>query len=183
MHTMCITASGRTQIAGQFRPGRARRESALRVRPENGIPFFRDPILRAIEFTLNGNGGLADQLFAAASPNQARGRFRNPFLSPAADALAGKSVTITHPLGGCAIGTNAARGVVDEYGRVFKVGDGPYYNGLYVADAAIIPSALGVNPSLTISALALRIGEHIATELLEEAAIREAARAQSTPAR
>jgi len=178
MHTMCITASGRTQVAGRFRPGHARRESPLRVTPANGVPFFRDPILRAIDVTLNGPGGLAEQLLPPPAPGQTRGRFRNPFLSEAADARAGKSVTITHPLGGCAIGTTVSRGVVDEYGHVFKVrGDGPFYDGLYVADAAIIPSALGVNPSLTISALTLRIGEHIAAEIAAE--IVEKARSQN----
>jgi len=54
--------------------------------------------------------------------------------------------------------------VVDEYGRVFdaRTGGGRgVHRGLYLADAAIIPTALGVNPSLTISALALRIADRM----------------------
>jgi cholesterol oxidase len=51
-------------------------------------------------------------------------------------------------------------------GHVFDTSaPGKHFEGLYVADASIIPSALGVNPSLTISALALRIGERIAAEM------------------
>ncbi len=40
-----------------------------------------------------------------------------------------------------------------------------FYEGLYIADGAIVPTALGVNPSLTISALALRIADKIIEEL------------------
>jgi cholesterol oxidase len=39
------------------------------------------------------------------------------------------------------------------------------YEGLYIADGSMIPTALGVNPSLTISALALRIADNIGKEL------------------
>jgi cholesterol oxidase len=58
--------------------------------------------------------------------------------------------------------------VVDEFGRVFdksKTGPNPFYEGLYIADASIIPTALGVNPSLTISALSLRIIEKMISGL------------------
>jgi cholesterol oxidase len=54
--------------------------------------------------------------------------------------------------------------VVDEYGRVFDTSRSeaaPFYNGLYVADASIIPTSLGINPTLTISAVALRVGAQI----------------------
>jgi cholesterol oxidase len=57
-----------------------------------------------------------------------------------------------------------SEGVVNEYGRVFdnsKTGADPFHDGLYIADASIIPTALGVNPSLTISALSLRIVDKI----------------------
>jgi cholesterol oxidase len=62
-----------------------------------------------------------------------------------------KNLVTPHPLGGCNMGITAANGVVDHQGRVFG------YDGLYVADGAIIPEAVGLNPSRTIAALAERI--------------------------
>ncbi|WP_168014666.1 GMC oxidoreductase [Halomonas salinarum] len=55
-----------------------------------------------------------------------------------------------HPLGGCNMGTSAEDGVVDHKGEAFG------YPGLYVLDGAIVPRALGLNPSRTIAALAER---------------------------
>jgi cholesterol oxidase len=55
-----------------------------------------------------------------------------------------------HPLGGCPMADDPARGVVDDAGRVHG------YSGLYVLDGSIVPTALGVNPSKTIAALAER---------------------------
>jgi cholesterol oxidase len=60
-----------------------------------------------------------------------------------------------HPLGGCNMGNTPGTGVVDHTGKVFG------YDNLYVADAAIIPTPLGVNPSRTIGALAERIASII----------------------
>jgi cholesterol oxidase len=66
-----------------------------------------------------------------------------------------KDLVTPHPLGGCNMGHTSEDGVVDHRGEVFG------YPGLYVADAAIIPRALGVNPSRTIAALAERIAQLI----------------------
>ncbi|HLY93067.1 MAG TPA: GMC family oxidoreductase [Candidatus Angelobacter sp.] len=67
-----------------------------------------------------------------------------------------KEMLVTpHPLGGCNIGNTANEGVVDHTGQVFG------YENLYVVDAAIIPTPLGVNPSRTIGALAERCAEMI----------------------
>jgi cholesterol oxidase len=58
-----------------------------------------------------------------------------------------------HPLGGCAMGRSSEDSVVDSRGRVFGS------DGLYVADGSILPGPVGVNPSMTIAALAERIAE------------------------
>jgi cholesterol oxidase len=61
-----------------------------------------------------------------------------------------------HPLGGCPMGEDYMHGAADEFGRVFA-GDGGFHEGLFVADGALLPSSIGVNPLMTISALAERI--------------------------
>jgi cholesterol oxidase len=61
----------------------------------------------------------------------------------------GKFITV-HPLGGCPMSDDPATGVTDEFGRVHG------QDGLYVLDGSIVPTALGVNPSKTIAALAER---------------------------
>jgi cholesterol oxidase len=76
----------------------------------------------------------------------------------------GKDLVTVHPLGGCPIGPDADHGAVDHKGRVFR-GSGGVWEGLYVADGAVLPTSLGVNPLLTITALAERIAEHAAREL------------------
>ncbi|MFG1990833.1 GMC oxidoreductase [Actinoplanes sp. NPDC048988] len=63
--------------------------------------------------------------------------------------LAGRPVT-GHFLGGCAIGTSPETGVVDPYHRMFG------HPGLHVIDGSAVAANLGVNPSLTITAMAER---------------------------
>jgi cholesterol oxidase len=58
--------------------------------------------------------------------------------------------TTAHILGGCCMGTSAANGVIDAGHRVFG------YEGLYVVDGSSVSANPGVNPSLTITALAER---------------------------
>jgi cholesterol oxidase len=56
--------------------------------------------------------------------------------------------TTAHILGGCPMGRDVDHGVVDINCQVFN------YPGIYVIDGSIVPANPGVNPSLTIAALA-----------------------------
>jgi cholesterol oxidase len=56
--------------------------------------------------------------------------------------------TTAHILGGTPIGANDSEGVVDENFEVHN------YPGLFIVDGSIVPANVGVNPSLTIVALA-----------------------------
>ncbi len=64
-----------------------------------------------------------------------------------------------HPLGTARIGRDPATSVCDAN---HEVHDTP---GLYIVDGAAVPSSLGVNPQVTIMALATRAAEKIATAL------------------
>ena len=55
-----------------------------------------------------------------------------------------------HCIGGCVMGKDASHGVIDAQHRVFG------YQNLFVVDGSAVGANLGVNPSLTITALAER---------------------------
>jgi cholesterol oxidase len=79
--------------------------------------------------------------------------------------------TTAHILGGCGIGRDAEHGVIDSSGRVFG------YEGLYVMDGSMIGANLGVNPSLTITALA----EHVCSRIPAKGEMASARVAEAVP--
>jgi len=72
-----------------------------------------------------------------------------------------KTLIVTHPLGGCRIGPTMAEGVVNEFGQVYdgsKKTTDPLavHPGFHIVDGSTMPGALAANPTLTISAQAIK---------------------------
>ncbi|MCX8124577.1 MAG: GMC family oxidoreductase [Spirochaetes bacterium] len=67
-----------------------------------------------------------------------------------------------HPLGTCRMAGDSNQGVVDSYGKCYGT------SNLYIADGSIVPTSLGVNPQITIMALATKISHHVAEQLEKE---------------
>ena len=95
--------------------------------PEKPNPTYIDVANQSAEWLAEHTGGIAQ--------------------SGVLEALANIPTT-AHILGGAVIGRDAATGVVDRYNRVFG------YRNLLVCDGAAMPANPGVNPSLTITAIA-----------------------------
>ena len=98
------------------------------------------------------------------------------------DALRGLSlrpgdfdIAAFHPLGTCRMGTDARRSCVGPLGEAHDV------EGLFVADGSVVPSSLGVNPQMTIMALALRTAEVIDQRIGRAARTRPTQGAVGTP--
>ena len=65
----------------------------------------------------------------------------------------------SHQCGTLRMGNDPATSVVDANLRAHDL------DNLYVADAAVLPTSAAVNPSLTVAALALRLGHHLQATL------------------
>ncbi|MEZ4413337.1 MAG: GMC family oxidoreductase [Gemmatimonadales bacterium] len=116
----------------RFRFGRSlftlfRRGLVSHPDPESGHPSAIEISRKVTRRFAEKNGGIA-----AGSINE---------------GLLGIPMT-AHILGGCPFGTNASEGVVGLDMQVHN------YPGLYAIDGSIVPANPGVNPSLTITALA-----------------------------
>ena len=64
-----------------------------------------------------------------------------------------------HPMGTARMSADPGLGVTDTDGSVHGV------DGLYVADASLLPSSLGVNPMMTVSAMSAHVARGLAERL------------------
>jgi choline dehydrogenase-like flavoprotein len=148
---MCVVAQGKDAANGRFRL----EDDRLRMKREDGERFWQDKIYEQIDGTLQ-------KLAVHLRPQGSKATFINPMSQVPKDQ---RVVLTSHPLGGCPMADNVADGVVDEWGRVFRQGpDKAFHRGLYIADGSMIPTALGVNPALTISAVSLRVADKVIAE-------------------
>lgn len=141
-------------------------------RDQDGKPLIRyDLTQRGRESLSRGAAILAEVLLRGGGTEVYTGIRSRPFVKTIAQAqalashpAAAKDFSLlgAHPLGTCRIGATPDEGVVDPEHRVFGT------ENLYVIDGSSVPSSLGVNPQVTIMALALRAGGLLADRLSSE---------------
>jgi cholesterol oxidase len=102
--------------------------------PEKPNPTYIDAGNQAAKWLAQHTGGVAQSMLLEALAN---------------------IPTTAHILGGAVIGKDAGTGVVDRHNRVFG------YRNLLVCDGSVVPANPGVNPSLTITALAEHAMSHV----------------------
>jgi len=82
-------------------------------------------------------------------------RFMRQMLEAAGASDMTETSSTAHLMGGCRMGTNPSDSVTDADGRTWDIPN------LWICDGSLFPTSGGVNPSLTIYALACRIGDRI----------------------
>lgn len=125
----------------------AYRENLVRPHPD-------DPELPQIEYRISDELKARRLLFRRVLRRRLRGH-RMLFLT------FGPTLNFGHPSGTLRFGTDPATSVLDPDCKAHDL------DNLYVADASFMPSSMGVNPSLTIAANALRVAEGIVARMAQ----------------
>lgn len=132
-----------------------------------------DPFIHGVEPYVRDDAELQAAATAAATAAAADGsglyQIDDPRFSAWLDkarrlgnVLGNPPCSSAHQMGTCRMSATEERGVVDPYGKVWGT------EGLYVADSSVFPSASGVNPMITVMAIADRIARDVDRDLNEE---------------
>ena len=150
-HTFFFNLMGRNQTFGTFSLDGGNK---LQLNFQGGL--HNDPVYTAMEEIVQAMAAAMSGTYVRF-PFWGKGSLLTNNLDPAR-----KFVTV-HPLGGCVMGTDSSNGVVDTAGRVYNTvaGATTVHDGLYIADASVMPGPLAVNPTLSIVAMALKIAAGI----------------------
>jgi len=136
--------------------------------PGGGLMVRYDIEPDVLDLLTRGTATLAELLLRGGADEVATGIDGIPIIKSLQEARALASAKLKprqfrlmgfHPLGTCAMGATPEDGVVDFDHRVFGT------QGLYVVDGSSVPTALGVNPQMTIMAMALRAAERLGHHL------------------
>jgi choline dehydrogenase-like flavoprotein len=133
-HMMGFVAVAETE------PRACNRVTLADERDQHGIPIAR------VDFSYSDNDRRLQEHAT---------RFMGEMLEAAGGRDLWTSDDTSHILGTCRMGADPATSVVNADGRSWDV------SNLWICDGSLFPTAGGVNPSLTIQALACRIGDRI----------------------
>lgn len=126
--------------------------------PENRVRFDPDhPGALSFDYTIPEELQARRRAYRRAIRRALRGQ-RMMFINHA------PQLNFGHPSGTLRMGNDPAKSVINAEGRAHEL------TNLWVADASFMPSSMGVNPSLTIAAHALRVAGIVARRQREETA-------------
>jgi choline dehydrogenase-like flavoprotein len=138
-------------------------ESRGRVRVVGGRPLVRYDLCAADLARFRRGLALLRELFEAAGAREVHLPLPHG-VAPERARRRDLELMAFHPLGTARADARPTHGVVDRDLAVHGVG------GVYVADGSVVPSALGVNPQITIMALATRLAFHLLGRPLPDSA-------------
>jgi len=143
--------------------------AAGRIRTVFGLPYVKYDVTDVDQDKFVRAAGLLAELYFAAGAREVYTAFHTtpvlyspddikPMLSKPAKVEDTEYFT-AHIMGTCRMSSDARNGVVDPNGQAWDV------PGLYIADASVLPGTIGVNPQVTIMALAHLIAQRLSDEL------------------
>ncbi len=166
-HARMMAAMDRLQMILVLALDPARADNRVTV-DRHGRPVVRYRIGPEVRASLVAAMRASARIFFAAGAARVHAPASAAFFIDAADAgridaligpehlrLGTVTISSAHPMGGCRMGASPAKSVTDAWGQVHG------HPWLFVADASLFPRCAGINPYVTVMALADRVAERV----------------------